>query len=297
MGTSMDGTEQIQCDKPSPSSSFCRLIYTEIEEVGWEHLLRLGEDLTFLSFHFSFRDKKERVHVMEIMLDKTYPKCPPVVSADVPYIFTLEWLTNYRLKNVVKQFQKHLEKLQEFWSTLDVIDHDLWVIYPKQPTRATCYRQINMGDDCFLMLFISATDPRSLPECRFMGSDHKVNLLRKMWRRNCKRWIKDKPVPENLSNIFESKLPAPPSVHVSDNQTECGICYAQYLPTDVELGASSGSTTDYTCDNKVCNRAFHSICLGDWLLTLTTTRQSYNVLFGNCPYCSDPVAIKVNVKK
>ncbi|KAL8125058.1 uncharacterized protein LOC141719642 isoform X1 [Apium graveolens] len=293
--TRMDCTEQVKCDKLGPSSSFCRMIYAEIEEVGWEHLLRLGEDFMCLSFRV--RDKKGRVHVMEIMLDKTYPKCPPLISADVPYILTLEWLTNYRLKNVVKQFQEHLEKLQEFWSTLGVIDHDLWVVYPKPPMLATCYRQINMGDDCFLMLFISATDPRSLPECRFTGSDQKVNLLTRKWRRNCKRWMKDKPLPENLTNIFDMKLPGPPSVHINDQQTECGICYAQYLPMDVELGSSSGSSTDYTCDNKACNRAFHSICLGDWLLTLTTTRQSFDVLFGNCPYCSDPVAIKVNVKK
>lgn len=43
--------------------------------------------------------------------------------------------------------------------------------------------------------------------------------------------MKDKPFPENLTNIFELKLPGPPSVHMNDQQTECGICYAQYLPT------------------------------------------------------------------
>lgn len=51
---------------------------------------------------------------------------------------------------------------------------------------------------------------------------------------------------------------------------------------DVELGASSGIATDYTCDNKVCNRAFHSVCLEDWLLTLTTTRQYVQSQFFCC---------------
>ncbi|CAN0864986.1 E3 ubiquitin-protein ligase FANCL [Linum grandiflorum] len=55
----------------------------------------------------------------------------------------------------------------------------------------------------------------------------------------------------------------------------------------------SGSATDYTCENTNCSRAFHSVCLGDWLRSITTTRQSFDVLFGNCPYCSDPVAIKI----
>nr|CAB3493401.1 unnamed protein product [Digitaria exilis] len=59
------------------------------------------------------------------------------------------------------------------------------------------------------------------------------------------------------------------------------------------LGAHSGCATDYTCENPSCSRAFHSICLRDWLRSITTTRQSFDVLFGNCPYCSDPVAVKV----
>ncbi|CAK9187666.1 unnamed protein product [Ilex paraguariensis] len=136
---------------------------------------------------------------MEILLDKTYPKFPPSVSADVPYIFDLEWSVNLRLKDVVQQFQQHLEKLQDFWSTLDDIDQSLWVVDPKPSHRATSYRQINIGNDCFVMLSINANDPRSLPECRFMGSDPKVNLLRRTWRRNWKGWIKDKLFLENLS--------------------------------------------------------------------------------------------------
>lgn len=44
---------------------------------------------------------------------------------------------------------QHLERLQEFWSTLDDIDQSLWVVDPKQPSRATPYRQINIGD-CFV---------------------------------------------------------------------------------------------------------------------------------------------------
>lgn len=42
--------------------------------------------------------------------------------------------------------------------------------------------------------------------------------------------MKDKLLPENLSSIFEMQLPGPPNVQKNDQQTECGICYAQYLP-------------------------------------------------------------------
>ncbi|RXH75500.1 hypothetical protein DVH24_030221 [Malus domestica] len=67
---------------------------------------------------------------------------------------------------------------------------------------------------------------------------------------------------------------------------------------DDELRDKSGTGTDYAFDNTRCNKAFHSICLVDWLRSITTRRQSFDVLFGSCPYCSEPVAVKINsVKK
>ncbi|XP_059624069.1 uncharacterized protein LOC132267041 isoform X7 [Cornus florida] len=297
MNISLECTEQKRCREASLSSSFHCTVYSEIEEVGWEHLVRLSQDLKFLSFRIFARDKTGRVHIMEILLDKSYPKCPPSISADVPHIFNLEWSINSRLKDVVQQFQEHLENLQEFWSTVDDIDQSLWVVDPKQLDRAASYRQINIGNECFLMLFIDANDPKSLPEYRFMGADPEVNSLRKLWKRNCRKWKKNKPVPENLAIIMETQLPGPPDVQKNNQQVECGICYAQCLPIDDELGARSGSGTDYTCDNNNCKRAFHSLCLGDWLRSITSTRQSFDVMFGNCPYCSEPVAVKINSKK
>ncbi|KAF2295670.1 hypothetical protein GH714_033538 [Hevea brasiliensis] len=251
----------------------------QIEEIGWEHLVNLAGDLKLISFrivvtfvYLSTRDKKGRVHILEVQLDKTYPKCPPSVAAvGCTYIFNVKWSMNSRLKDLVQQFQEqHLEKLQEFWSTLDDIDNSLCVVNLKQTSRATSFRQIDIGNDCFIMLFINSKNPKSLPE------------------------MKDKTILENLTSILETQLPKPPDVQKNDQQVECGICYAQCLPIDDELGPRSGTGTDYTCDNSNCNRAFHSVCLGDWLRSITTTRQSFNVLFGNCPYCSEPVAVKIS---
>ncbi|KAL8246968.1 hypothetical protein R6Q59_008184 [Mikania micrantha] len=306
------------------SASFSRAIYSEIEGIGWEHLGRLAEDLSFVTFRVV--DKKERVHVLEILLDKSYPKCPPSVSADVPCLFNLEWSMNSRLKDVVNQFRQHLEKLQPFWSTVEDIDQSLWVSDSAQLHRATSFRHINIGslfsmklntplfiswyeklflfmdflftgNDCSIMLFICVNEPRSLPECRFLGSDKDVNLLMDKWRRNCNKWSKDKLFAENLANLLEFQLPGPPGIEENYKQTECGICYSQFLPVDDELGPKSGGRTDYTCENSTCSKSFHRVCLGDWLRSITTTRQSFDVMFGNCPYCSQPVAVKTCTRK
>nr|GMC64035.1 E3 ubiquitin-protein ligase FANCL isoform X1 [Ipomoea batatas] len=288
-------TDQKKCQELASSSSFYSKIYSEVEEIGWRHLVRLGEDLTSLSFRII--DKKGRTHTIMIELDKAYPKSPPSISADVPCIFNLQWSENSTLKDVVKQFRQHLDKLQPFWSTMDEIDGSLRVFDPKHPRLATSYRQIDIGNDCYIILSIDPDDPKALPECHFIGSDSEVNILHGMWRRNCQRWIKDKPFAENLVNLLKIQLPGPPDEQKSEQQSECGICYAPYLPIDDELGTKSGSGTDYTCENNNCSKAFHSICLADWLRSITTTRHSFDVLFGNCPYCSDPIAVKINTKK
>ncbi|KAL8472833.1 hypothetical protein ACS0TY_029887 [Phlomoides rotata] len=294
MNSPKKSTEQNRCREMAMSSSLCRRIYSEVEDVGWENLVKLTEDLTFLSFRVM--DNKGRTHILELTLNKTYPRCPPSVSADVPYILSLEWSSNSRIRDAIQQFQMHVDKLQDFWSTLDDIDRSLWVTDPKHSHYAMSYRQIKVGDDCFIILSINVNDPRSLPECRFLGSDAKVKLLRDIWKRNCRKWTNSKSFPENLVHIFGTQLSQPPHAQKNEEQVECGICYAQHLPTDDELGDKSGTSTDYACENGNCKQVFHSVCLSDWLLSITTTRQSFDVLFGNCPYCSDPIAVKISMK-
>ncbi|XVE86945.1 hypothetical protein DITRI_Ditri18aG0076100 [Diplodiscus trichospermus] len=272
----MEVNEQARCRELAKSSSFYNTVYSEIEEVGWEHLVRLGGDLTFISFRVV--DKKGTVHVMEIQLDKAYPRVPPMVSAGVPYIFNLEWSVNSRLKNLVQQFEEHLQKLQEFWSTLDEIDKSLQIVDSKQPSRAMSCRQILVGNGCFIILSININDPRSLPECRFMGSDSTVNSLRKTWKKNMGRWMRDKPFLENLECLLKTQLPRPTDEEKNNHLVECGICYAQYLPIVDEVGPKSGTATDYACENTSCTKAFHSMCLVDWLRSLTTTRQYVDLL-------------------
>nr|KAJ0223698.1 hypothetical protein LSAT_V11C200080060 [Lactuca sativa] len=135
------------------------VIHSEIEEIGWEHLVRLAEDLSFVTFRVI--DKKERVHILEISFDKSYPNTPP---SDVPYIFNLQWSKNSRLKDVVNQFKQHLENLQQFWSTLEDIDQSLCLFDSSNLHRAMSLRHINIGNDCSIIVLIHANEPKSLPE-------------------------------------------------------------------------------------------------------------------------------------
>ncbi|KAL0177998.1 hypothetical protein M9458_026892, partial [Cirrhinus mrigala] len=46
------------------------------------------------------------------------------------------------LANVHSQFLLNVEALSEFWSVLDEIDEQTWVLEPEKPTRADSMRRI-----------------------------------------------------------------------------------------------------------------------------------------------------------
>ncbi|KAJ4815128.1 zinc ion binding protein [Rhynchospora pubera] len=278
------------------SPALCRSIFSQIEEIGWEHLIKATEDLASLTFRIL--DEKGKCHVAEIILSHNYPHAPPSINADLPSIPKLKWSNTSRLIDVINQLREHLKKLQEVWSTLECIDNNLSVIGRKEQGFATTHRHISLCEDCSILLHINPCRPNSLPECRFFGSDEKVDQLLKNWKKNSRNWKSDKSFHENLATILETELPEPPisattATENRDEAIDCGICYVTYLPIDEELGSDSGCAPDYKCENTSCMRAFHTVCLRDWLRTITTTRQSFDVLFGNCPYCSEPVAVKI----
>uniref|UniRef100_A0A9L0J2V7 FA complementation group L n=1 Tax=Equus asinus TaxID=9793 RepID=A0A9L0J2V7_EQUAS len=74
----------------------------------------------------------------------------------------------------------------------------------------------------------------------------------------------------------------------SDFSRDCGICYAYQL---------DGAIPDQVCDNSQCGQPFHQICLYEWLRGLLTSRQSFNIIFGECPYCSKPITLKMSGRK
>ncbi|XP_047085870.1 E3 ubiquitin-protein ligase FANCL [Lolium rigidum] len=308
-----DGQEEAGPPRPRRPPAFYSSVFAQIEEVGWGRLASAAGDdgVSCLAFRvlqciwlysvnlwpvvsLIVRDEHGRQHLLEITLPMNYPACPPSIAADVPYLPKLQWSKSSRLKDVVSQFQEHLKVLQDYWSTMDDINKALCVVDPTKPAYAMSHRRIALGDDCYILLNVDAQKPSSLPECRFLGTDGKLERLIKNWRKNRNRWSADKKFHENLATVLDFALPQPPSISIKDDQpADCGICYATHLPTDDELGTQSGCATDYTCENSSCSRAFHSVCLRDWLRAITTTRQSFDVLFGNCPYCSEAVAVKI----
>uniref|UniRef100_A0A9L0T8E0 FA complementation group L n=1 Tax=Equus caballus TaxID=9796 RepID=A0A9L0T8E0_HORSE len=93
---------------------------------------------------------------------------------------------------------------------------------------------------------------------------------------------------QNLRDVLEIDFPARAILEKSDFSRDCGICYAYQL---------DGAIPDQVCDNSQCGQPFHQICLYEWLRGLLTSRQSFNIIFGECPYCSKPITLKMSGRK
>lgn len=217
-------------------------------------------------------------------LPPNFPQAAPVCRADLPTAQeAVRWdPARSTLRDVLMQFERGLARYQEFWDVLDEVDARCQVLEPENPTRGATLRRISLGSHCSVQIEVDPDHPRAMPELRFMGSDTKTAPLKRLLNKNMRRWNQQAGLPVNLEALLELPLPAKEKTAPEQAQAECGICYSHTL---------DGQLPSKSCDNPKCNQPFHSVCLIEWLRTLPNTRQSFNTLFGTCPYCSEALSI------
>lgn len=62
-----------------PLAEFYVRIYSEIEEIGWEHVAWIAPN--FMSIHLRFFDEAKREHLVQIQLSSDYPEREPSCNA------------------------------------------------------------------------------------------------------------------------------------------------------------------------------------------------------------------------
>ncbi|CAH1792405.1 unnamed protein product [Owenia fusiformis] len=264
------------------SPSYYDRIVTDIEELGWDKLTSV--DTEFRVLQLTAKDNAMREHTFKIELTNQYPVEAPRCTFDLPISFTPHWNQNACLKDIYNQFILQLEHFSEFWDDLDEVDKNTWILEPERPTRSAVYRRIACGNNASLSLTVDPLHPRLLPECRFLGPDHVIQEFRDSMNSNLDQWNPDTSLLENLQTLLGRKFPSPSNSKKEDFSTECGICYAYRLETQIP---------DQVCDDNRCKQPFHQTCLFEWLKALPSSRQSFNVVFGECPYCNKPITVKM----
>eukprot|EP01027_Heterolobosea_sp_BB2_P011504 GEZU01016744.1.p1 GENE.GEZU01016744.1~~GEZU01016744.1.p1 ORF type:complete len:153 (+),score=10.88 GEZU01016744.1:140-598(+) len=148
-------------------------------------------------------------------------------------------------------------------------------------------RRIGIGNHSSLQIELDPLCPRGVPECRFLGADSVVVPLRDKLNQNIlAQWDYTDTPRNNLQRVLGIEFPRPKEALKEDFSVECGICYSYRLNNQIP---------DKVCDN--CCMPFHRVCLFEWLRSVPSTRQSFDTLFGNCPYCSASITVKESEKR
>ncbi|XP_014447294.1 E3 ubiquitin-protein ligase FANCL isoform X2 [Tupaia chinensis] len=270
---------------PPPPQFYSSLI-EEIGTLGWDKLVYV--DTYFSTIKLKAEDASGREHLITLKLKAKYPAESPDCSVDFPVPFSVSWTPQSSLTSIHSQFLAALESLKTFWDIMDEIDEKTWVLEPEKPTRSATARRIALGSNASINIDVDPRHPTMLPECCFLGADHVVKPLGIKLSRNIHLWDPENSLLQNLKDVLEIDFPARAILKKSDFTMDCGICYAYQL---------DGAIPDQVCDNVQCGQPFHQICLYEWLRGLLTSRQSFNILFGECPYCSKPITLKMSGKK
>ncbi|XP_006083375.1 E3 ubiquitin-protein ligase FANCL isoform X3 [Myotis lucifugus] len=270
---------------PPPPLFYSSLI-EEIGILGWDNLVYA--DSCFSTIKLKAEDASGREHLITLKLKAKYPVESPDCFVDFPVSFSVSWTPQSSLISIHSQFLAALESLKTFWDVMDEIDEKTWVLEPEKPTRSATARRIAVGNNASIHIEVDPKHPTMLPECYFLGADHVVKPLGIKLSRNIHLWDPENTLLQNLKDVLEIDFPARAILEKSDFSMDCGICYAYQL---------DGAIPDQVCDYSQCGQPFHQICLYEWLRGLQTSRQSFNILFGECPYCSKPITLKMSGRK
>ncbi|KAI7901335.1 WD-repeat region-domain-containing protein [Cokeromyces recurvatus] len=260
-------------------------IYKELRGIGFDKVYQVGDAMNHIIFQTI--DQANRQHLLKVILPIHYPFALPQVISELPSPIEA---TSSELSILIKQHQILIEKYQTLFNCLDELDTHMRILEPEQPKRNDIWRRIALGHHCSLEIELNPESPMdSKPKVRFFGSLNRVNDLKNKW--NEFKWDKNRPIYQNLLNSFQlvsnSENKDLQEDYTMTGDIECGICYSYKL--------NDKDTPDIICDNLLCNRGFHYPCLYEWLRGNPATVQSFNILFGKCPYCNEKITIKAKL--
>jgi E3 ubiquitin-protein ligase FANCL len=91
----------------------------------------------------------------------------------------------------------------------------------------------------------------------------------------------------HLSSLVGADASKPNASQKDEVVQECGICYVFRL---VAPETKTAELPDELCAN--CARPFHRSCIIGWLRALPSTKRSFKLMVGECPYCGENITVR-----
>eukprot|EP01094_Clydonella_sp_ATCC50884_P007960 TRINITY_DN1720_c0_g1_i4.p1 TRINITY_DN1720_c0_g1~~TRINITY_DN1720_c0_g1_i4.p1 ORF type:complete len:360 (-),score=68.53 TRINITY_DN1720_c0_g1_i4:137-1216(-) len=254
-------------------------------------LVRLDDSFSRIALEIT--DTSGRPHELEISLPPDYPARAPTCSACTPKPFVCPWPLDSAaaaekgpLATLMERYRAHVEGFAEFWAVMEEMDAECCVLEPDMPTRADTSRRMALPDHCSILVHINPDSPFQICECRFLGAESTVNDLCQRLHVNISKWQTSRTPLANLREVLNVEFPARSSEAFEESGMECAICYSSRV---------NNLLPDRVCDDENCRKAFHSRCLLEWLRSVPSSQQSFDTMFGRCPYCTYPINVKVSL--
>jgi E3 ubiquitin-protein ligase FANCL len=269
------------------NTNLYKQIIEEIDQIGWENIIDLDTDLN--SVTFLIRDEKDREHLIQIDIHTMVNDIRFECHSNLPIQLTQDIKipsTGNRLLSIIEQHKTIIHKIQEFISVMEELDRKTWILEPERPTCAHTMRRIAIGSHSSIQIEVNPLMPHYTPEFKFLGADSVINPLRETFHKRQKEWKMNGEVSllQNLEHTLGIKFPSREEHQISEFSEECGICYSYKQGTKIP---------DKVCDNAKCCMPFHSACLVQWLRALQDVHQVFDTLSGKCPYCQEPISVKI----
>lgn len=299
----------------SSESALLQLLMRHLDDVGWNRVLKVNEDLSLLQM-LSI-DRGGRKHYFDVIINPGYPLISPTVQATLPLPIKLPWTPNSDLRSIASVVDAEIKKYEILFQELSEIDTLTWVLEPVQPNFSTSTRRLALERSCSIVLDINIVNPREICPMNFFGPPIRVNHFRASLNKNVQLWCNQRSLKCNIEALLEVPLPTKTTENGASDYLceECGICYAYSIPSDKcdqpnlyrgsEFQSSSHqsldsskvkqsiSVPDQACGNTKCCKIYHFSCLVDWLQALPSSKTSFGTLFGSCPYCQESLSVRI----
>lgn len=254
-----------------------------IEDVGWANVEDVNNNFTDITFTAS--DVAGRKHMLVLHPSANFPKQCPEITTKLPLPFRPQWGGFFSsLKSIYQQFVEILPIYQRFWDEIDELQQKCWIIEPDKPSFSARDYRISFGSSSSALLTIDPLHPENVPECRFLGAEASVLPIREKFMGNIQEWNETLSVYQNLRNILQMDFPQKSTNQAFDVALQCGICYEYKLANNLP---------DQACNEPRCGQLFHNDCLVEWIQSVPGAKQSFQTLFGECPYCNGSITVKL----
>ena len=309
-----------------PTTSYYNRIIEELNAVGWTYLVGVHDSMQRLELQTA--DREGRIHKFDVILDSNSKHGDTIalkttLHIDIPALekphtgsgsnvsptstlsngkMVLDGGEDSNLRDMIAFAENELEKYQLFWNIMDDLDSNVWVLEPQNPTRSSTVRRIAIKEHCSMHVKINPSNPKGICEFDFMGKASIVEPLRSKLHNNIEAWSDSYTPRENLQRLLGMEFPDPKVSADVNFQVECGVCYsyrrkanASAEKKNMQAGLNRDVAVylpDFICN--ACGQAFHQLCVSEWLQSVPSTRRSFNMLFGSCPYCNAAVSVALN---